>query len=132
LRSKSPAARLDRDYLPCYLTPMNAHIASLAEEAERLPPADRIELVERLLSSLDKPDPETDQAWAEESERRLDAYLSGAMPARDAEDVLAKHLKPRGYGFLPRQRMSLTKPSPIITGRLLALVLSLRWKSGTA
>lgn len=73
---------------------MNAHLASLAEEAERLPPADRIELVERLLSSLDKPDPEIDRAWAEESKRRLDAYLSGAMPARDAEDVFAKHLKP--------------------------------------
>ncbi len=73
---------------------MNAHIASLAEEAERLPPADRIELVERLLSSLDKPAPDIDRAWADESERRLDAYLSGATPARDAEDVLAKHLKP--------------------------------------
>jgi putative addiction module component (TIGR02574 family) len=73
---------------------MNSHIASLAEEAERLPPADRIELVERLLSSLDKPDPEIDRAWAEESERRLDAYLSESTAARDAEDVLAKHLKP--------------------------------------
>ncbi len=73
---------------------MNSQIASLAEQAERLPPADRIELVERLLSSLDKPDAEIDRAWAEESERRLDAYLSGATPARDAEDVLAKHLKP--------------------------------------
>ncbi len=73
---------------------MSAHIASLVEEAERLLPADRIELVERLLSSLDKADPEIDQAWAGESERRLDAYLSRGMPARDAEDVLAKHLKP--------------------------------------
>ncbi|MGO9173947.1 MAG: addiction module protein [Rhodomicrobium sp.] len=43
---------------------------------------------------MDKPDPDVDPAWAEESESRLDAYLSGAMPARDAEDVLAKHLKP--------------------------------------
>jgi putative addiction module component (TIGR02574 family) len=73
---------------------MNEHIALLAEEAERLPPADRIELVERLLSSLDKPDPEIDRAWAEEGERRLDAYLSGFTTARDAEEVLAKHLKP--------------------------------------
>ena len=73
---------------------MNPYITSLAEEAEGLPPADRIELAERLLGSLDKPDPEIDRAWAEESERRLDAYLSGATVARDAEDVLAKHLKP--------------------------------------
>ncbi len=73
---------------------MNSRTTSLAEEAERLPPADRIELVERLLSSSDKPAPEIDWAWAEECERRLDAYLSGATSARDAEDVLAKHLKP--------------------------------------
>jgi hypothetical protein len=31
---------------------------------------------------------------AEESERRLDAYLRGDATARDAEAVLAKHLKP--------------------------------------
>jgi putative addiction module component (TIGR02574 family) len=73
---------------------MNTRITSLAEEAERLPAVDRIELVERLLSSLDKPDPEIDRAWAEECERRLDAYLSGETSARDAEDVLAKYLKP--------------------------------------
>jgi putative addiction module component (TIGR02574 family) len=72
---------------------MNARIKSLVEEAERLPPAERIQLVERLLNSLDRCDPEIDRAWAEEAERRLDAYLSGDMAARDADDVLAKHLK---------------------------------------
>ncbi len=72
---------------------MNARVTSLAEEAERLPAAESIQLVERLLSSLDKCDPEIDGAWAEECERRLDNYLSGAVAARDAEDVLAKHLK---------------------------------------
>jgi len=73
---------------------MNALTTLLAEEAERLPPAERIELVERLLNGLDKPDPEIDRAWAEECERRLDAYLSGETSSRNAEDVLAKHLNP--------------------------------------
>jgi putative addiction module component (TIGR02574 family) len=73
---------------------MNKRVKSIAQEAERLPAEDRIELVEHLLSTLDKPDPEIDKAWAEESERRIDAYLRGEIPARDAEDVLAKHLKP--------------------------------------
>jgi putative addiction module component (TIGR02574 family) len=62
--------------------------------AERLPAADRIKLVEHLLATLDKPDQEVDQAWAEESERRLDAYVRGETTARYARDVLAKHLKP--------------------------------------
>ena len=69
---------------------------SIAEEAERLPVDDRIRLVEHLLSTLDKPDPEIDQAWAAEGELRLDAYLRAETTARDAQDVLGKHLKPRG------------------------------------
>jgi hypothetical protein len=47
-----------------------------------------------LLATLDRPDPEIDREWAEESERRLDSYLQGDTTARDAKDVLAKHLKP--------------------------------------
>jgi putative addiction module component (TIGR02574 family) len=73
---------------------MNTRIASIAEEAERLPAADRVMLVERLLATLDKPDPEVDRAWAAESERRLDAYLRGDATGREADDVLARHLKP--------------------------------------
>jgi putative addiction module component (TIGR02574 family) len=73
---------------------MNTRVTSIAEEAGRLPAADRIKLVEHLLTTLDKPDPDVDRAWAEESERRLDAYLRGETTARDAKDVLAKHLKP--------------------------------------
>jgi putative addiction module component (TIGR02574 family) len=73
---------------------MNTQSTSIAEEAERLPVADRIRLVELLLASLDKPDPEIDRIWADESERRLDGYLKGETKARDAKDVLAKHLKP--------------------------------------
>ncbi len=65
----------------------------IADEAERLPVADRIKLVERLLDSLDKSDPEIDRVWTDESERRLDRYLRGDDTARPAADVLAKYLK---------------------------------------
>jgi len=73
---------------------MNARSKAIAKEAERLPAADRIRLIEFLLESLDKPNPDIDRIWAEEGERRLDAYLRGETHARDAGDVLAKHLKP--------------------------------------
>ena len=73
---------------------MNARSKSLAKEAGSLPAADRIRLVEFLLASLDAPDPDIDRIWAEEGERRLDAYLRGEAQARDAEDVLDKHAKP--------------------------------------
>jgi putative addiction module component (TIGR02574 family) len=80
--------------VPCYGGRMTNRIADLAQEAEKLPAADRIRLVEHLLGSLDKPEPDIDAAWAEESERRLDAYLAGEASARDADEVLAKYLKP--------------------------------------
>jgi putative addiction module component len=73
---------------------MNTRTTLIAAEAERLPAADRIKLVAHLLTPLDKPDPGIDPALVEESERRLDAYLRGKTTARDAKDVLAKHLKP--------------------------------------
>ena len=73
---------------------MDQDIAAIVAEAERLPAADRIRLVEQLLVTLDKPDPDIDTAWADESERRLDAYLTGGFQAVDAADVLAKYFKP--------------------------------------
>jgi putative addiction module component (TIGR02574 family) len=73
---------------------MDQDIAAIVAEAERLPASDRIRLVEQLLVTLDKPDPKIDNAWAVESERRLDAYLAGGSEAVDAADVLAKYPKP--------------------------------------
>ena len=70
---------------------MNKRVATIAEEAERLPAADRVELVERLLTTLDRPDPAIDAAWADEAERRLDAYERGETTARDAASVLAQY-----------------------------------------
>jgi putative addiction module component (TIGR02574 family) len=72
---------------------MNNRIASLTKEAEQLPAPERIRLIEHLLASLDKSEPEIEAVWAEEAERRLDAYLSGETTARDADEVLAKYLK---------------------------------------
>jgi putative addiction module component (TIGR02574 family) len=73
---------------------MSMTMTSIVAEAERLASADRIRLVEHVLATLDKPDPGIDQAWAEESERRLDAFLRGETTAADAKEVLAQYLKP--------------------------------------
>jgi len=73
---------------------MTNRVTSLAEEAEKLPVPGRIRLAVHLLASLHKPEPDIDAAWAEESDRRLDAYLAGETSARDADEVLAKYLKP--------------------------------------
>jgi hypothetical protein len=73
---------------------MTPRSKSIAKEAETLPAADRIWLVEFLLASLDRPDPDIDRMCAVEAERRVDAYVRDETSTRDAKDVLAKHLKP--------------------------------------
>ncbi len=73
---------------------MNQNVKNLAAEAEKLPVADRIAFVEHVLATLDKPDPAIDAAWIAEGQDRLDAYKRGKIEARDAVEVLAKHLKP--------------------------------------
>ncbi len=61
------------------------------EEAVRLKPDKRAELVDTLLSSLNKPDKEIDRLWAKEVESRIEAYEQGVIKAVSLEEVLKKH-----------------------------------------
>ena len=64
----------------------------LMEEALRLPPQKRVELVDRLLDSLDRPDPEIDALWLHEAESRLEAYRRGEMKAVSLDEVLQHYI----------------------------------------
>jgi putative addiction module component (TIGR02574 family) len=59
----------------------------ILEKALKLPPEERFIIVEGLLKSLDVPDPDLDQVWAEEAERRLRAYRNGKLTAIPIEEV---------------------------------------------
>lgn len=60
--------------------------AQLLEEALSLPPAERAELADRLLTSLDSsPDHRIDELWAEEAEGRLDAFERGEIKTVSAK-----------------------------------------------
>ena len=72
---------------------MNARVEALAADAESWPVEERLRLVELVLSTLDKPDPAIDAAWAKECERRLAAYERGETTARDSAEVLGKYAK---------------------------------------
>jgi len=63
----------------------------LSAEACMLPPVERIELVDNILASLDKPDSEIDALWVKEAEDRLSAWRSGEIEAVDLDQVLAKY-----------------------------------------
>ena len=75
----------------CYIRPMNERIKELTEEARRLSPSDRAQLVESVLESLDATDRRLDQLWLDESSDRRAAYRRGEVDAIDLEDVIAKH-----------------------------------------
>jgi hypothetical protein len=60
----------------------------LIEQALKLDSAGWLELVDRLLHTLDQPDPAIDRVWIEEAERRLAAYRAGKVRGIPAEDVV--------------------------------------------
>lgn len=53
----------------------------------KLKPKERVLLVESLIKSLDQPDKELDEIWAEEAEKRLKAYRSGELQGVSADDI---------------------------------------------
>ncbi|MCX7169508.1 MAG: addiction module protein [Proteobacteria bacterium] len=59
----------------------------LVSLAARLPASERLQLVESILATLDKPDPEIDAAWAGEAQDRLAAYQRGELTAVSEEEV---------------------------------------------
>lgn len=67
-----------------------SELKQVLEIALALPEAERAFLVEKLVSSLDCPNPEIDRLWAVEAEERLAAYRAGMMAAIPAEDVFAE------------------------------------------
>jgi putative addiction module component (TIGR02574 family) len=66
----------------------------LAEEikknALKLDVVARVHLVESLLESLDKTDPEIEEIWVAESERRYHAYKQGLVEGIPLEQLRAK------------------------------------------
>ena len=66
--------------------------ADVFVRALELPDADRAELANQLLLSLDPADTDTsfDERWRDEIESRLAAVRSGATPALDWDDAAAR------------------------------------------
>jgi len=62
----------------------------LLEQALQLSTEERVTVVDELLSSLDRTEPDVDALWAAVAEARIDAYGAGRMEAFAAEDVFAE------------------------------------------
>ncbi|MFZ2309156.1 MAG: addiction module protein [Rhodoferax sp.] len=60
---------------------MTTTAEALSAQAVKLPPEQRMEVVERILDSLDEPDAALDALWAKEADDRLAAYRRGKVKA---------------------------------------------------
>ena len=57
------------------------------EQALKLKPNERFMVVEGLIKSLDEPDASIDAIWAEEAEKRLNAYRAGALEGIPMDEI---------------------------------------------
>ena len=62
-------------------------VDQLAKKVMGLRPTERIRLVEAILYSLDKPDPEIEKSWIAESEARYKACKRVKLGAIDWEEI---------------------------------------------
>jgi len=70
---------------------MNNTSQAIIEQAKQLTALEKIELVDALLASVDKPDAEVDRQWVKEAEDRLSAYRRGEIEVLDLNQVMAKY-----------------------------------------
>ncbi len=61
------------------------------KETLTLSPSEKAQLIDKLLSTLDKSDKEIDELWAKEAEDRIDAYEQGKLKALSLEKILQKY-----------------------------------------
>jgi putative addiction module component (TIGR02574 family) len=70
---------------------MSSQAQQVLQEALKLSPMERADLVERILASFSFPERgAVDALWAAEAEDRIDAYERGELDARPAEEVFAR------------------------------------------
>ena len=69
-------------------------VTAIQSEVLNLSAAERARLLDVIWESLSEPETKArEAAWAAESERRIDAYDSAKLTARDATDVFADFKK---------------------------------------
>ncbi len=63
----------------------------LLEKALNLRPAERLQLIEWLAQSLDKPDEQIDKIWAEEAEKRYQALKAGKVQTIPLNEIIQRY-----------------------------------------
>lgn len=64
---------------------------TICEEALTLRPAERLQLIEWLAKSLDKPDEKIEQVWAVEAEKRYKALKDGKVRTIPLTEIIQRY-----------------------------------------
>ena len=67
---------------------MAKNVDDITEEIRKLSDADKLRLLETIVSDLD---PEIDRVWADDARKRWSAYKAGKVPTVSYESVMAKY-----------------------------------------
>ena len=67
---------------------MAKNVDDITEEIRKLSDADKLRLLETIVSDLD---PEIDRVWADEARKRWSAYKAGNVPTVSYVSVMAKY-----------------------------------------
>ena len=66
-------------------------IEQIFTEISPLKPLDKLQLIEKILNSLNQPNTSIEEIWANEAESRVKAYDSGRISVVNEEDVFKKY-----------------------------------------
>ena len=65
----------------------------LVHQIEKLPPRERVRIVDIVMRDVMRPDADIDKVWAQEALRRWDAYKKGEVKPVPYEEVMSKYKK---------------------------------------
>jgi len=88
--AQGPEETLNPNPQPRRMKSVPLTLEQIVEEARHWPPEKVGELVDRLSEALHPADPAIDQAWKEETRRRLAEIENGTVQAVDGEQVSAR------------------------------------------
>ena len=66
-------------------------IEQIFTEISPLKPLDKLQLIEKILNSLNQPNKSIEEIWAKEVENRVKAYDSGLISVVSEDDVFRKY-----------------------------------------
>jgi len=66
-------------------------IEQIFTEISPLKPLDKLQLIEKILNSLNQPNSKIEDIWANEAEDRIEAYDKGLLSVVNEEDVFGKY-----------------------------------------